>query len=116
MRRPRGLVWVVTAWTVVAITLGAVGCGKKADPQPPLVRRADTTRDLAAYQDANEVVLDWGYPSMTTAGGPLPDPENGTIPVPRNDQLVEIAQVAHVLAQHPLDGLPAVPVCSSRAT
>jgi hypothetical protein len=69
------LVWVVTAWTVVAITLGAVGCGKKADPQPPLVRRADTTRDLAAYQDANEVVLDWGYPSMTTAGGPLPDLE-----------------------------------------
>jgi hypothetical protein len=51
------------------------GCGRKADPLPPQVRRADATRDLSVYQDTREAVLDWSYPSITTAGGPLPDLE-----------------------------------------
>lgn len=59
----------------LAGVIGLAACGRKADPLPPQVRRADTTRDLSVYQEAREAVLDWSYPSMTTAGGPLPDLE-----------------------------------------
>jgi hypothetical protein len=65
-----------TSLLIVVIALTAlVGCGRKDDPQPPVIRRADTTRDLEVYQDSREVVLRWSYPSITTAGGPLPDVE-----------------------------------------
>jgi len=53
----------------------AAGCGVKGAPLPPLIRVADTTRDLVVVQQGHEAVLDWGYPSITTAGGPLPDVE-----------------------------------------
>ena len=71
---------MVAASTVIvpALVVGLVGltaCGKKADPLPPQIRRADTTRDLTVYQEGREAVLDWSYPSVTTAGGPLPDLE-----------------------------------------
>jgi hypothetical protein len=51
------------------------GCGRRDDPLPPLIRRADATRDLAAFQQGMEAVLSWSYPSITTDGGPLPDVE-----------------------------------------
>lgn len=53
----------------------AAGCGIKGDPLPPLIRVADTTRDLTVVQVGTEAVLTWSYPSVTTAGGPLPDVE-----------------------------------------
>lgn len=59
----------------IMVVVGLVGCGRKADPLPPQIRRADTTRDLSVYQEGREAVLRWSYPSMTTAGGPLPDLE-----------------------------------------
>ncbi len=59
----------------LVVLAGLTACGKKADPQPPQIRRADTTRDLEVYQEGREAVLQWGFPSMTTAGGPLPDLE-----------------------------------------
>jgi len=64
-------VGVVTAMFMLA----AAGCGRKADPLPPQIRRAETTRDLQVYQENLEAVLTWSYPSVTTAGGPLPDVE-----------------------------------------
>ena len=64
---------------IVAVALvGAMGltaCGRKADPQPPQIRRAETTRDVEVYQEGREAVLQWSFPSMTSAGGPLPDLE-----------------------------------------
>jgi hypothetical protein len=59
----------------LAATAAVGGCGKKGDPLPPQIRIAETTRDLAAFQEGREAVLEWSYPSMTTAGGALPDLE-----------------------------------------
>jgi len=74
LRKHRALV-TVAILLVVAGLGGLTGCGKKGDPLPPQIRRADTTRDLGVYQEGREAVLDWSYPSVTTAGGPLPDLE-----------------------------------------
>ncbi len=49
------------------------GCGRKAVPLPPVIRVAETTRDLTVYQAGEQAELRWSYPAMTTAGGPLPD-------------------------------------------
>ena len=76
---------------LVVVVLGLAACGRVGDPQPPQVRRADTTRDLTVYQEGREVVLDWSYPSMTTAGGPLPDLE-----------VIEIWRAPIPLGQEPL--------------
>jgi hypothetical protein len=59
----------------VVLSVALAGCGRRDDPLPPLIRRADATRDLAVFQQAMEAVLGWSYPSMTTDGGPLPDVE-----------------------------------------
>jgi hypothetical protein len=60
---------------VALVILTLSGCGRQDDPLPPLIRKADTTRDLAVFQEGQEAVLTWSYPSITTAGGPLPDVE-----------------------------------------
>lgn len=58
---------------LAAIALG--GCGRKGDPLPPQIRRPDATRDLSVAQIGTDAILTWSYPSMTSAGGPLPDLE-----------------------------------------
>lgn len=68
----------------------AVGCGRKSVPLPPVVRKAEQTRDLAVYQEGEEAVLRFSYPSLTTAGGPLPDL-----------QRVEVWRLALAPAQEP---------------
>jgi len=60
---------------LLALGLVLTGCGRKAAPQPPVIRVADQTRDLAVYQESVGAVLSWSYPSATTAGAPLPDIE-----------------------------------------
>ena len=67
------------------------GCGRKGDPLPPQIRRADATRDLTVFQEGPEAVLSWSYPSMTSAGGPLPDLEG-----------VEVWRAPIPLGQEPL--------------
>ena len=62
-----------TAILVGLITLAA--CGIKSPPLPPVIRVAETTRDLAVYQEVREAVLGWSYPSSTTAGDPLTELE-----------------------------------------
>lgn len=52
------------------------GCGIKAPPQPPVIRVADPTRDLAVFQQGSRAVLSWSYPSSTTAGEALHDLES----------------------------------------
>jgi hypothetical protein len=60
---------------LIAIMAVIASCGRKAPPQPPQPRVAQQTRDLAVVQKATNAVLTWSYPSLTAAGGPLPDVE-----------------------------------------
>ncbi len=60
---------------LLPVLAGAVSCGRKGNPLPPVVRVADRTRDLAVVQENGQAVLTWSYPSMTRDGGPLPDLE-----------------------------------------
>lgn len=99
-----------SAVAVVALVAAAVAavtaCGRKADPLPPQVRRADTTRDLTVYQETREAVLDWSYPSMTTAGGPLPDLEEIELwraPIPLGQEPVGTSANDRVMRQRLLE-------------
>lgn len=69
------------------------GCGRKAPPRPPELRVADTIRDLQVVQDQLIARLQWSYPQMTTAGGPLPDLES-----------IEVWRAEIPLAQEPPAG------------
>lgn len=60
----------------ILVLVALVGCGVKSVPQPPVIRIADTTRDLAVFQDDRTAVLSWTYPSSTTAGESLHDLES----------------------------------------
>lgn len=60
---------------ILAGLIAVAGCGIKSPPQPPVIRIAETTRDLAVYQEVWEAVLSWSYPSSTTAGDPLTEIE-----------------------------------------
>lgn len=59
----------------VAALVLAAGCGRKDVPLPPQILRPEQTRDLVVEQRGTEAVLTWSYPSMTSAGGPLPGVE-----------------------------------------
>ncbi len=58
---------------VVAAVALAAACGRKAAPLPPILQVPETTTDLTAYQDGNDVVLNWSYPQLTRAGNELTD-------------------------------------------
>ncbi len=60
---------------MLVLTAVLLGCGKAGPPLPPVVRVAERTNNLSAYQEGDEAVLTWTYPSLTTAGGALPDVE-----------------------------------------
>lgn len=61
------------ALLVLVVLLTA--CGRKGPPLPPLREVPETTTDLVAYQEENEVVLRWSYPTLTRSGQPLRDLE-----------------------------------------
>ncbi len=73
MRRAVSAAWVLP---VLLAALLAPACGRKAAPQPPIVRVPERTRDLTVSQVGTTAVLTWSYPSMTRSGGPLPDLES----------------------------------------
>jgi predicted small lipoprotein YifL len=84
---------------IVALALlvtAAYGCGRKGDPMPPVIRKADKTRDLQVFQEGIDAVLRWTYPSATTAGGPLPDVES-----------IEVWRTTLPVAQEPAPGATA---------
>ncbi len=91
--RSRRRSWRPLPWLglLLAVAAGLAGCGRKAEPLPPVVRRAAATRDLAAAQVGSEAVIVWSYPAMTSAGGALPDLE-----------AVELWRAAVPLAQEPV--------------
>jgi len=66
--------------TLAPITLALVavlcGCGKEGPPLPPEIRVAERTTDLTAFQEGDDAVLEWSYPSLTTDGRALSDIES----------------------------------------
>jgi len=52
-----------------------VGCGKEGPPLPPEIRVAERTTNLTAFQEGDDAVLRWSYPSLTTDGSGLTDVE-----------------------------------------
>lgn len=49
-----------------------IACGKKGDPQPPILLVPAPTTDLSVVQRGDDLLLDFAYPQTTAAGTPLP--------------------------------------------
>ncbi len=56
---------------LAAFILLALACGKRGDPRPPVPVIPQATSDLVVTQRADQVILSWSYPSLTTAGRSL---------------------------------------------
>jgi hypothetical protein len=56
---------------LAALVLLVVACGKRGDPRPPVPVIPKATSDLVVTQRADQVILSWSYPSLTTAGRTL---------------------------------------------
>jgi hypothetical protein len=48
-----------------------LACGKRGDPRPPVPIIPQATSDLVVTQRADQVILSWTYPSLTTTGRAL---------------------------------------------
>src|SRR5262245_65245315 len=61
--------------TVVGLiaVVGALACGKKGDPQPPLPRGPRAVSDLAIEQEGDDAVLAFSFPDRLQTGDPLTD-------------------------------------------
>jgi hypothetical protein len=57
----------------VPVLFGLIACGKRGDPRPPVPIIPKATTDLVVTQRADQVILSWSYPSLTTAGRSLTD-------------------------------------------
>jgi hypothetical protein len=56
---------------LVVVLVLAIACGKRGDPRPPVPVIPQATSDLVVTQRGSDIVLTWGYPSLTTAGKSL---------------------------------------------
>ncbi|HEV7764496.1 MAG TPA: hypothetical protein VGQ76_05805 [Thermoanaerobaculia bacterium] len=59
--------------TLAALLLLVLACGKRGDPRPPVPVIPKATTDLLVTQRADQVILSWSYPALTTAGKSLTD-------------------------------------------
>jgi hypothetical protein len=59
--------------SLAALVLLVLACGKRGDPRPPVPVIPKATTDLVVTQRADQVILSWSYPSLTTAGRSLTD-------------------------------------------
>jgi hypothetical protein len=59
--------------------LAIVACGKRGDPRPPVPVIPKAVSDLVVTQRADQVILSWTYPSLTTAGRSLTNIERITV-------------------------------------
>lgn len=57
----------------VLVIAASTACGKRGDPRPPVPVIPKSTTDLVVTQRADQVILSWSYPSLTTAGRSLTD-------------------------------------------
>ena len=69
-RRPWAATTPGAAVLAAALVLGA--CGKKGDPEPPLLPIPRAATDLTVEQRGDQLILRFAYPSTTAAGLPLP--------------------------------------------
>jgi hypothetical protein len=58
---------------LAAVVLLLAACGRKGPPLPPIIEVPETTTGLTGYQDINELVLTWKFPSLTRSGRSLTD-------------------------------------------
>lgn len=58
-------------WFLALGMLVLASCGRKGPPLPPLREVPETTTDLSVFQEENQVVLRWSYPTLTRSGRPL---------------------------------------------
>jgi len=58
---------------LVVVVFAGIACGKRGDPRPPVPIIPQATTDLLVTQRADQVILSWSYPSLTTAGRSLTD-------------------------------------------
>jgi hypothetical protein len=63
----------MTRKSLAALLLLVIACGKRGDPRPPVPVIPKATSDLLVTQRADQVILSWSYPSLTTAGRSLTD-------------------------------------------
>jgi hypothetical protein len=56
---------------LAALLLLVLACGKRGDPRPPVPVIPKPTSDLTVTQRADQVILSWSYPALTTAGRSL---------------------------------------------
>jgi hypothetical protein len=61
----------MTRKALAAFVFVALACGKRGDPRPPVPIIPRATSDLVVTQRAQQVILSWSYPSLTTAGRSL---------------------------------------------
>ncbi|HYH05566.1 MAG TPA: hypothetical protein VEK11_00765 [Thermoanaerobaculia bacterium] len=54
-----------------AFLVALLACGKRGDPRPPVPIIPQATSDLVVTQRADQVILSWSYPSLTTTGRAL---------------------------------------------
>ncbi|MDP9193303.1 MAG: hypothetical protein M3P06_16520 [Acidobacteriota bacterium] len=59
--------------SLAVLVLLVLACGKRGDPRPPVPVIPKATTDLLVTQRADQVILSWSYPSLTTAGRSLTD-------------------------------------------
>jgi hypothetical protein len=63
----------MTRKSLAALLLLVIACGKRGDPRPPVPVIPKATSDLLVTQRADQLILSWSYPSLTTAGRSLTD-------------------------------------------
>jgi predicted small lipoprotein YifL len=73
-RRPRRAAPPAAALgvAVLAAAVALAACGKKGDPEPPLLPIPQAATDLTVEQRGGELILRFAYPRTTAAGLPLP--------------------------------------------
>jgi len=56
---------------LLGLSVFVLACGKRGDPHPPVPVIPQATSDLVVTQRGPQVILSWGYPSLSTAGKTL---------------------------------------------
>ncbi|HEV7518843.1 MAG TPA: hypothetical protein VGR07_21320 [Thermoanaerobaculia bacterium] len=70
-RKSLACLFLLAVLAAVTAMTASIGCGKKGPPLPPLRYLPAPTKDLAAVQQGNRILLDFPYPRTTPGGQAL---------------------------------------------